>query len=108
MLLTVITFIISLFSGYTFFLYLSHPAKKKHKVPHVKIKNIEILPNLKIHYRSTTFWIHHWILLSALAITSFIAFEGMHLAFLKGAAIGGVLQGLRYKDRFHIRNKRIR
>lgn len=103
------TFLLSFFSGYTFFLYFSHPQKKKHKLPVIRFKNIEILPNVKVHFRNTTYHLHHWLLLGVFTITSLVIYEGlMQLALVKGAAIGGMVQGLRYKDRFSIRYPRFK
>lgn len=106
---SLIAFFLSFFSGYTFFHFFSHPGKKKNILPHIKFKNIELLPNLKIHFRRTTIHVHHWIILATLTITSLIIIDGFsNLLFVKGAAIGGIVQGLRFKDRFRFRNRRMR
>ena len=103
----VYAFILSFFSGYTFSLIFSHPEKKQHWLPKVKIRNIEVLPNLKIHLRSTTYHIHHWLLFATATISSFFIIEGFFTyLFVKGVFLGITLQGLRYKDRFRFRNKR--
>ncbi len=103
----VVIFVVSVFVGYIFFLYLSHPEKKKNKVPHLRIGNVELLPNFKIHFRSKTYHLHHWLTLSLLTALVLTTFEGFnHLILLKGIAIGGILQGLRYPDRFKIRHPR--
>ncbi len=103
----VITFLFSFFSGYFFALLISHPEKKKNKLPHIKIKNLEILPNLRIHYKKTTLHIHHWFFISVLAIASFLLYEHLfQFIFVKGATLGSIIQGLRYKDRFNFRYPR--
>lgn len=106
----IMPFLFAFSTGYMFFLYFSHPAKKKHVLPRIKFKNIELLPNIRIHYRNTTLHLHHWLLLGMVTITSLVIYEGLQqLVLVKGVAIGGMIQGLRYKDRFifrHPRNKR--
>src|SRR5579872_4907168 len=92
--------------GYQFFLTFTHPQKKKNKIPHIALKNIELSPNVKIHFRGKTYWIHHWLLLSCLA--GFFSFtEGLlTLLTIKAIMAGGIAQGLSYKDRFHFRHPR--
>ena len=100
-------FLLSVLSGYLFFLYLSHPDKKKDKLPHFKIGNVEMLPNFKIHIKSKTYHIHHWLVLSLVILLALTTYEGVnHFTLLKGAAIGGILQGLQYPDRFQFRHPR--
>lgn len=100
-------FLVSFFSGYTFSLYFTHPEKKKHVVPKIKFKNIEILPSLKIHFRNTTYHIHHWFIFALITISSFFVLEGLFTyLFMKGVLLGCTVQGLRYKDRFSFRNPR--
>lgn len=103
-----LTFLLSLLSGYTFFQYFTHPNKKKHIVPKVKYKNVEILPNVRIHFRKTTLHLHHWFIFTAVTISSLFILDGIfHLLPIKGMAIGGIIQGLRFKDRFKFRYPRI-
>lgn len=103
---TIILFALSFIIGYYLFLVFSHPEKKKHKIPAIKYKNIEILPNCRIHFRSKTYHFHHWLILSVFVTGFFMVFDGMPL--VKGVAFGGILQGLSYKDRFKIRLPRQR
>ncbi len=104
----VITFLLSFFSGYTVAKYVSHPEKKKSRLPNIRIKNIEILPNLRIHYRQTTLHIHHWFFISILAVAGYFFYENvLQFVFVKGATLGTIIQGLRYKDRFNFRYPRM-
>ncbi|MBI3985045.1 MAG: hypothetical protein HY344_03875 [Candidatus Levybacteria bacterium] len=99
------TFLFSIWLGYILFLYFSHPSKKKHKVPQVRVWRIEILPNIRIHSRSKTYHIHHWVILSMLTAITLLNYEGFqYLTIVKGMAIGGIIQGLRYPDRFKFRH----
>jgi hypothetical protein len=103
----ILAFLLSFFSGYAISLYTSHPAKKKHILPHIRLKNIEILPNFKISFRHTTIHIHHWFVYSIVAFFSFFLLEGLFIYFiLKGLLIGAIVQGLRYEDRFNFRLRR--
>ena len=100
-----ILFIIGLLFGYTFFLFMSDPGKRKNVLPKIAFGNIEILPNLRIRVGNTYFWIHHWIYLSVIILISFIIIQSItQLVFMRGIAVGGILQGLRYKDRFRVRS----
>ncbi len=103
----IIIFVISVWIGYLFFLYFSHPLKKKHKVPHISLGNIEFLPNLRIHYKNKTYHIHHWLTLSVIAFFTLVSSESIqHFMLFKGAVLGGIIQGLRYPDRFQFRHPR--
>jgi len=102
-----ILFLLSLSIGYFLFLVFSHPNKKKHSLPRVRYKNIELLPNFKIHFRTRTYHLHHWLLLSILTVGTLYVFDSFqHLMFVKGVAIGGIIQGLRYPDRFKFSHPR--
>ena len=100
------TFLFSIWLGYVLFLYLTHPDKKKHKVPQIKIGNrIELLPNIRIHYKSKTYHIHHWAILTLVTVITLLNYEGFqYVTLIKGLAIGGIIQGLRYPDRFKFRH----
>lgn len=100
------TFLFAIWLGYVLFLYLTHPEKKKHKVPRVKIGNrVELLPNIRIHSRGKTYHIHHWAILTLVTAATLVNYEGFqYLTLIKGIAIGGIIQGLRYPDRFKFRH----
>lgn len=91
--------------GYKFFLELTHPEKKKHKLPPIKLGNLEILPNVRFHFKGKTYHFHHWLLLSIFTlISSYFLYETiLNGMYLKSAVAGGIIQGLRYPDRFHFR-----
>ncbi|HLD02056.1 MAG TPA: hypothetical protein VJC10_04225 [Patescibacteria group bacterium] len=104
---TTIFFIASCLIGYLISLHISHPLKRNTKLPKIKFRNIELTPNLMFHFRSKTYHFHHWMFLSVLCVATFIIYEGFaHLVVLKGAAVGGIIQGLRYPDRFSFRRPR--
>ena len=99
------TFLFSVWLGYVLFLYFSHPDKKKHRVPRIGFWRIEILPNIRIHSRSKTYHIHHCVILSLVTVITLLNYEGLQfLTIFEGLAIGGIIQGLRYPDRFHFRH----
>lgn len=102
---TVIIFLVSFAVGYYLFLLFSHPEKKQHKLPKIKFgSRLELLPNFKIHGRHRTYHIHHWVLLSVVVAVGVLAYESiLRYPLLNGMTAGGILQGLRYKDRFRIR-----
>lgn len=101
----IFTFLFSIWLGYVLFLYLTHPEKKKHKIPKVRVWKVELLPNIRIHFRGRIYHIHHWTILMLVAIATLVNYEGFQfLTIVKGVAIGGTIQGLRYPDRFKFRH----
>ncbi len=101
---TMLIFLVALAVGYFFSLHISHPEKKKYKLPKLKLRNVEFLPNIKIHGKKRTYHIHHWVILSVILALGAFVYEGIiRSPLLNGVTIGGILQGLRYKDRFKIR-----
>ena len=99
------TFLFSIWLGYVLFLYLTHPEKKKHKIPQLRIWKIELMPNVRIHSRSKIYHIHHWVILTLVTAITLLNYEGFqYLTFITGVAIGGIIQGLRYPDRFKFRH----
>lgn len=105
----VLTFIISIVIGYFLFLYLSHPEKKKDKLPKISIGNLDLSPNIRVHIGSKTYWFHHWFLLSLLIGIPIIVQEDFQMPMIiKGVIVGGILQGLRYPDRFKFRYPRLK
>lgn len=100
----VLTFIIWGVIGYLFFLYLTHPKKKKNKLPKVKVWRVEVLPNFLIDTGSSIYWIHHWFLLVVIAgVLIFAIEEFQYTSATAGVFLGGIFQGLRYPDRFKFR-----
>lgn len=101
-------FILSLVVGYYLSLTFSHPKKKKHLLPCIRYRNIELTPNLRIHLGDKTYWLHHWVYYSVAVCALFFTLDSItQLMPLKGAALGGVFQGLRYSDRFKFRHPRL-
>lgn len=103
-------FLASTAVGYEVFHYFCdrEPLKTKGKLPRLKYKNIEILPYFRIHIRQKTFHVHHWLTLTIITSITFLAYDGLsHLLLLKGVAVGGIIQGLRYPDRFKFKHPRI-
>lgn len=102
----------TLLFGYLLSLYFSRPVEKDgevrpNRLPTIRIKNLELLPNLRIHIGQRTYWLHHWLYLLVFTIVIFASYDSVsHLLAVKGVAIGGILQGLRYPDRFKFRHPR--
>jgi hypothetical protein len=101
----IFTFLFSIWLGYVLFLYLTHPEKKKNKIPKVRVWKIELLPNIRIHFHGRIYHIHHWTILALVTLATLVNYEGFQfLTIVKGVAIGGTIQGLRYPDRFKFRH----
>lgn len=78
------------------------------KIPSKALRNVSLIPHLKIQRKDKEIHMHHWVNF-ALAY-GFIAIKKRHLlkrhAF-HGFIIGSILQGLTYKDRFKVVRPRI-
>jgi hypothetical protein len=96
--------ILSAVAGFWFYTIFTHPNKHlNHKIPKIKLKAIEILPNLRIKFKKDMIWVHHWISLSILlAVLSYKVADVTHLLMVKGFILGGAIQGMTFKDRFNI------
>ena len=105
-------FIATLLFGYLLSLYFSRPVEKNgqvlpNRLPSLRVKNLEVLPNLRIHIGSKTYWLHHWFYLTIITLALFLYYDSFsHLLVVKGTAIGSILHGLRFPDRFKFRHPR--
>lgn len=108
---------IALLLGYYVSAYFSAPVLKKGKehsnrLPTLRIGNLEILPNFRLHIKNTTIWFHHWFYLSVVIIGAVVLYDNlMHYTTLKAAAsasVGGIIQGLTYPDRFKFKHPRLK
>lgn len=100
-----IIFLISAVIAYGVFAFFNDPVrepeKKRHRLPKIGYKNIEILPYFRIHLKEKTYHIHHWLTLTLIVGISIVGFDSLqHFLVLKAAAVGGIFQGLRYPTRF--------
>lgn len=95
--------------GFSLYLFFSHPKYWKKKIPTIRLGKIQILPNLKIKLKNQTIHLHHWIFLSAiLSFLNHIAHGIDNLLFLKLFAIGGIIQGFTFKDKFRVFVKNVK
>ena len=93
-----------IFIGFLLFTLTTHPGSRiNKKLPEKKIKNFQIFPRVNISARNRVFHFHHWIIL-----TPFYLFlqNFLHSDILHGIILGGIVQGLMFKDRFKIIFKR--
>ncbi|CAN5206924.1 hypothetical protein BH11PAT1_BH11PAT1_6530 [soil metagenome] len=109
--ITLLLFLVAAWIGYLGFRFfndpIKHPQSNKNRLPRVRYKNIEIFPYTRIHIRAKTFHIHHWLTLTIITSITFFAYEHIqHLIVFKGIAVGGIIQGLRYPDRFKFKHPR--
>lgn len=92
--------------AYVAFWLTSHPRSNLHqRLPKKKIKNIQLLPHVKIVSREKTYHIHHWLIFSSLYVHLVIRKKIIRSKFKQGLLLGGILQGLSYKDRFRFFDK---
>ena len=92
--------ILSGIASFALFHVFSHPRSRvSRKVPYAGIKRVQFLPNLKIEAKNRILHIHHWMLFAPLYL--FVQTKGSGIFqsdLLQGFLIGGILQGLMYKD----------
>lgn len=93
-------------TGFLTFTLASHPrspvAKRRPKIN--LFKKLELQPQLKIFYKKEkALVLHHWLAMLILLIFSFLFLQ--EYGFLKGFLMGGVGQGLTYRNRFEFREK---
>lgn len=95
-----IEFLVSLILGYQVAKKSSHPSSKIYrKLPVVKIKFIQLLPNLKIYLRGKIVHLHHWIYMSFILIFSFYDSSSFLTSpILKGFLTGSIIQGFTFPD----------
>ncbi len=95
-----IFFLLSIILGYIFNRSLSKRGGIiNNRLPCIKIKFLQIGPNLKIHFKNKSLHIHHWITYSVVLIVTLTLNTGfLDTLFSKGLLIGGILQGLTFPD----------
>ena len=102
-------FLLSAWVGYLLCLFFCDPINStsvKKRRPRLAFKNIEVVPYVRIHFKKKTYHLHHWLFLSVITIVGLIVWDGFQHAVVNGAAIGGIIQGLRYPDRFQFKHPR--
>ncbi|PIT89034.1 MAG: hypothetical protein COU27_02625 [Candidatus Levybacteria bacterium CG10_big_fil_rev_8_21_14_0_10_36_7] len=86
--------------GFSLFTLMSHPKSRLNKrLPNKKIKNVQFFPRVNFSARERVFHFHHWLLLTPIYL---YVQNLVHSDIANGVFIGGILQGLMYKDRFKI------
>lgn len=93
-------FLGSVLVGGTCFAITSHNRSPIHKkIPNLKINRVQILPSFKIYARRRVIHLHHWIYLTLVLTVSFVTTSAFLDSFLtRGFIIGGILQGLSFRD----------
>ena len=93
-------FTLSILVGYIFNKSLSKKGSKiNRRLPLIKIKFLQFSPNIKIHFKSRSIHIHHWLTYTVvLIITLTTNTVVLDTLFSKGYLIGGILQGLSFPD----------
>ncbi len=93
-------FLLSITAGYKLAKTFSHPTSKiRKRIPEIKIKFIQVLPNIKIHLKGRVIHVHHWIFLSVVLILSFKSNSMISDSLiLKGLLSGGIIQGFSFPD----------
>lgn len=87
--------------GFLTFKYTTHPQSRiKRRMPKVKVKNVQLFPEISIYVKGKIIRFHHWFNFSILLILSlFITSAILDAVFTRGFLIGGIIQGLSFPDR---------
>lgn len=68
------------------------------------LKKVQLLPQFKIFYKKEkAFVFHHWLVMAFLLALSFWLFQTFN--FFRGFLMGGIGQGLTFRDRFEFRQR---
>lgn len=79
------------------------------KLPEVGIKNVEILPNVRVTRKNKIYHIHHWMFLSIFYIPLlFLRRPIKGKRFVNGFVLGLIAQGLSYDDRLEVRKPHLK
>lgn len=89
-------------AGFMVFTALSHPKSWVHKkLPQKRVRNVHVLPHIRIHRKDKTYHFHHWLVASALYLPLLALRKRIARSHIfHGFILGSILQGLIYKDRF--------
>lgn len=89
--------------GFALYMALTKPKYLKKKIPSIKFGKVQVLPSLKIKFKTQTIHLHHWLWLTAtLGLVNHIAQGLGNLIYVKLFVIGGIIQGFTFKDRFRV------
>ena len=93
--------------GFLLFWVTSNPKSPVHKkLPPRKIKNVHLLPHVKIVRRDTAYHLHHWFNMTSLYIGYMVLKRRMiRSKLLNGFIVGSIMQGLIFPDSFRFRHK---
>ncbi len=90
--------------GFGIFYITSHPRSRVHKkLKTRKLKNLQILPSVRLIRQEKTYHFHHWFLLSIIYSMLLFKKRFRKSKMMHGILAGGILQGFLYKDRFKFR-----
>lgn len=91
-------------AGFALFWFASHEKSPlKSRLPEKKLKNIALLPNIKIIKDDKHIHLHHW--LNITSVYGLLYWKKRNLLgnkLLNGFLMGSIFQGLSYEDRFSI------
>jgi len=93
------TGIAAIFS-FVLFNQLTNPFLKiQNKLPHLQLKWIQVLPNIRIYLRGRVIFLHHWMNFSIILFISIVIGGGILDSMLtKGVLLGGIINGFSYPD----------
>lgn len=90
-------------AGFALFWLTSHPTSSplRKKLPEKKIKNLYLLPEIKIARKDKHIHLHHWFNVGALYMLLYWKKRPvLNNKLFSGFLVGSILQGLSYEDRF--------
>jgi len=95
-----LNFLIASLAGFITLKKLSDPKLTIQKtIPCLKLKWIELTPNVRIHVKGKVIHIHHWMQLSVIFIVTIFVDNGIFsLSLARGFIFGGMIQGFTFPD----------
>ncbi len=94
--------------GFFLFWLTSHPTRSplRRRLPNKKVKNVELLPEIRISRKNTSYHFHHWLNIGSIYLFLYWKKRGWwRNKFFNGLMLGGILQGLSYRDAFTFRTR---
>jgi len=95
--------VVGIVAGFAVFWAASHKnSPLHHKIPVKKIKNISLMPHIKISRKEKELHLHHWFNMGTIYLMLYWKKRNvLGNKLLNGFLVGSILQGLTYEDRFY-------
>lgn len=83
----------------------THKSPVRKRMPHFKIKNVHISPEIKLIVANHAIHFHHWMIFGAMLVIFVVLTGVIRSDIVTGFLSGSTIQGLTFGDRFVIIQK---